>query len=95
VTSTLRTLSARLETDRQSNSRPPQHFDEGVNAEPLDSPAYEVAHAGLSDAEDPSCFGLCETAFLDQLLDGHHEARAHSQVLGLAGWKTDIEEHVA
>lgn len=84
-----------VQADGHLDTRSPQHFDKGVDAEHLDSPTNEVTHPRLGDTEEPGCSRLCKAACLDQLFDRHHEVCAHSQVLRLARWETDVEENIA
>ena len=79
----LRRPASRLQSDRKADTRTPQHLDERIDAEQLDSAANEITHSRLRHPEEPSGTCLGQSAFSDELLDRHHEARAHQEVARL------------
>jgi hypothetical protein len=57
-----------------------QHAYQGVDAEQLDLPSYEVAHPGLRYAEEGRGIALPQSLSSDDIAHGFHELGANSQM---------------
>jgi hypothetical protein len=72
-----------------------EEIDERVRAEQVDTPAKEIAHAGLRYAKNLGRGLLLQTAGGDELLHLNHEVGADQQMFGFLAGKADVSEDIA
>src|SRR6266699_3297360 len=76
------------------DARPGQHVDKRIDAEAMETPTHEIAHAGLAHAQEPRCPRLREPAARNQALEGQHQVGPDAEVPGLHSGESQVAEHI-
>ena len=81
-----------LNDDPHLHTETGEHVDEGLDAEQMQAPTQEIAHARLAHLQQLRKLRLLESARGDDLLDLNQEIRSDYQVLGLLLGEPEIPE---